>query len=194
MLRSRGRRPRAGFTAEELIVVLGIILLMMLGFMWMTRHVGPAARMTSCASNLRQLSHASRMYMADNAGRMACGRMPAEPEPAVALMDYLQNEQVLLCPAAEAVRREDMTDDGAGWLSVRDEGWRPQFVYTYQFSLSVRSDDPAQTIVVRDSEPERHLRRTWLGARLDGAIQRFDADEWDARWKDVTDDDAARPR
>ncbi|MFO8082354.1 MAG: hypothetical protein R6V07_18895 [Armatimonadota bacterium] len=187
-------RPRAGFTAEELIVILGIITLLMLGFMWMTRHVGPATRMTSCASNLRQLSHASRMYMADNSGRMPCGRMPADPEPAVALMDYVQNEQVFLCPAAETVRRDDVKDDGAERLWPRDEDWRPQFEYTYEFNLSARSDDPAQALVARDSEPLRHLRRTWLGARLDGAIQRFDADEWNARWKEVTDDDIAQAR
>ncbi|MGI5820162.1 MAG: type II secretion system protein [Armatimonadota bacterium] len=185
-------RTRAGFTAEELIVVLGIIVLMMLGFVWATHNVHAASRMTSCASNLRQLGQASRMYMADNTGRMPCGRMPDAPEPAVALMDYVQNEQVFLCPAAANVRRDDAGDDGAERLWPRDEGWRPQYEYTYEFDLAARSDDPAQALVARDTVPDRHLRRTWLGARLDGAIQRFDADEWDARWKEVTDDDTAQ--
>lgn len=175
----RLRRLRAGFTAEELIAVLGIIMLLVLGFFWTTRNVTAMARMTACASNIKQLSHACRMYMADHTGRM-----PTGDDPVIPLMAYSKNEQVFLCPSAQAVRREE--PDGQaheeepswGW----EVDWRPMYEYTYEFNLQARSDDPAPTLIVRDNSPVRHVSRTWLGGRIDGAVQRYDADDYHIRW------------
>ena len=116
--------------------------------------------------------------MVDNSGSM-----PADAEPAVSLNEYVNNHQVFTCPAVPHEVREE-----------RRAATEAQFVTEYDFATWAKSDDPAQALMVRDNEPNRHLRRTWLGARLDGAIQRFGEDEWDARWKEVTDDETAHSR
>jgi hypothetical protein len=164
-------RPRGGFTAEELIAVLGIIVLLAVGFFWVTRNVTGMTRMTSCASNIRQLHHASRMYMADYAGRM-----PHEDAIPAALQPYTKNEQIYRCPTVEVETRRRGERRDYGW----DEG---DFPTDYDFAPWVQADDPAETLLVRDDAP-RHVSRTWLAARLDGAVQRYDADEFDLIWRD----------
>ncbi len=164
-------RSRGGFTAEELIAVLGVIVLLAIGFFWVTRNVTGMTRMTSCVSNQRQLHHAARMYMADYTGQMA----PRDAMP-VALEPYTKNQQVFRCPSAEreAHRRGER----------RAYGWETgNLVVDYDFAHWLTADDPAQALLVRDSEP-RHVGRTWLAARLDGAVQRYDGDRFDDAWAD----------
>ena len=72
-------KRRAGFTAEELIVCLGMILVGM-GVVWVTvSKAAPRARAESCASNVHQIGVAMRMYGNDNDGRMpgASAGMPS---------------------------------------------------------------------------------------------------------------------
>jgi type II secretory pathway pseudopilin PulG len=170
-------RPRGGFTAEELIAALGIITVLTIGFFWTVRNVTATSRMSSCTSNVRQLQNASRMYMADHGGRMA----PAETMP-MALNVYTKNQQIFLCPSREEPEEDEQEDDDEpapwGWAE-----WNPDMENTYDFATWVRADDPAQTLLVRDDRV-RHVNRTWLAARLDGAVQRYDADEFDLIWKD----------
>lgn len=164
----RVARPRGGFTAEELIVVLGIIVLLVIGFFWVTRNVSGMARMTSCASNLKQLHHASRMYMADYSGLM-----PPEERLPGALHAHTNNQQLFRCPAVHTGRRRGYSD-----------GDELHFPSDYEFAVWVRDDDPAQVLLVRDDEPDRHVSRTWLSVRLDGAAVRFDEDDWNFYWND----------
>jgi len=162
-------RPRAGFTAEELIAVLGIIVLLALGFFWTTRNVTSMARLSSCASNLKQLHHAARMYMADSGGRM-----PAEEGLLTAIYPYVHNDQVFLCPTAEKRERgdEEQQDDESGAEIETD----------YQFAYWAQADDRSQTLIVRD-DGARHLGHTWLGARLDGAVNRYDNGDFETEWE-----------
>ncbi len=185
------QRPRAGFTAEELIVVLGMILLAALGYTVVTSHVRGTARMCSCASNLQQLAMASRMYMTDNAGRM-----PTAAGHVEALFAYVKNEQVFLCLTAQVRRcgqeREDDRASGEPPVESAPEQHEPEIESDYVFNWAARSDDPAATLVVGDDEPRRHLRRTWQGARVDGAVHRFEADDWDEHWGEGTGDEPAQ--
>lgn len=162
-------RPRGGFTAEELIAVLGIIVLLAIGFFWTTRNVSATSRMTSCVSNIKQLHHAARMYMADHTGQM-----PAEEQMPAPLHPYVRNEVVFRCPTAEREARGRGERRRYGW----DEG---EFVTDYDFASWVLADDPAQTLLMRDNEA-RHVSRTWLAARLDGAVQRYDEDDFGLVW------------
>ena len=165
----RTRSPRAGFTAEELIAVLGIIVLLALGFFWATRNVSAMSRISSCASNLKQLHHASLMYMADYDGHMA----PEDALPA-ALDAHTRNEQIFLCPTAEAKANREGEE--------RDTGeWGVSFDSDYQFAFWAEADHPAQTLIVRDDKA-RHLGDTWLAARLDGAVGRYDEDDFEIEW------------
>ncbi|MBD3291556.1 MAG: hypothetical protein GF393_01420 [Armatimonadia bacterium] len=169
-MRPRWRLPRAGFTAEELIAVLGVVILLTLGFFWATRDVRETARMSSCASNLKQMHHATRMYMTENDGRM-----PTEDGGIVGVHAYVMNNQVFLCPTAEARAHREGVD--------RDTGeWGVDFDSDYQFAFWAEADHPAQTLIVRDDEP-RHLGMTWLSARLDGAMERYPEDKFETAWE-----------
>ncbi|MGC9320433.1 MAG: type II secretion system protein [Armatimonadota bacterium] len=185
----RRSRGRAGFTAEELIVVLGMIMLMAGGFLWTTRRVSATSRMVSCASNLRQIGEAARMYVMDYDGRM-----PPQARSFDALLQYTKNQQVFLCPA-ERRREERLDEDASKPQTDSDRSWwdagltlEPHYV----LDPAARPDDPPQTLVAADDEPGRHVSRTWLGVRVDGALRRFDAEEWDRYWGEVRDDDEAQ--
>ena len=108
------------------------------------------------------------MYMADYSGRM-----PPEAELPAALQAYSKNEQIHYCPSAQ-LREEDRRH---GWEADGD------FVSDYDFAPWVQADDPAETLLVRDDAP-RHVGHTWLAARLDGAVQRYDEDDFDLVWGD----------
>ena len=74
----RRMRSRAGFTAEELIVCLGMILLGMCGVWLTTAKAPPRARASSCASNVAQLARATLMYANDYDGRTPHSEWAAE--------------------------------------------------------------------------------------------------------------------
>ena len=61
-------RQRRGFTLIELLVVIAVITILAAILFPVFAQAREAARQTSCASNLRQIGMAARMYMQDNDG------------------------------------------------------------------------------------------------------------------------------
>jgi hypothetical protein len=173
-------RRRGGFTAEELIAALAIIMLGVAVISLVTRNGPPAARATSCASNLQQLGLAMRMYADDNDGRT-----PPGPHEFVAIYPYLKNNQVLKCPEDETVAR--------GGPSDLPEGMEVSETVSYLMRPGVRTDGVPSTLIAADDAPDRHARRTWNAVRLDGAMQRRPAERWDEFWWEVMADAEMEP-
>ena len=158
-------RPRAGFSALELGLCFLMIAAGMLLIMYHRTEATGRARRVSCASNLKQLAHAHTMYAADHGGR---GPVAQAPD---ALMPYVKNMQIFRCPGAELAPRH--------W-DPYDFEERPAIPTDYQFCAGLWTDDPPWTLVAQDDAPDRHLRDTWVGARLDGAVRVFPAEKWKA--------------
>jgi prepilin-type N-terminal cleavage/methylation domain-containing protein len=81
---------RAGFTLVEMLLV-SAVLSVLAGLLLVT--LGPVrktARVTTCASHLRQIGLAYRMYVADY------GQYP--PPSAPLLVPYLRDKRLLACP------------------------------------------------------------------------------------------------
>lgn len=77
----RGVRSSSGFTLAELLVVLAIIAILVCLLLPVLTQARDTARMRVCASNLRQLGQAYRMYVDDNNGF-------AVPAPSTSLFDW----------------------------------------------------------------------------------------------------------
>src|SRR5947208_4031305 len=67
---STERRTSRGFTLIELLVVSGLITVLISLLLPAVGNARRAAYATTCASNLRQMSLAWTMYVADNRGRL----------------------------------------------------------------------------------------------------------------------------
>jgi len=154
------RRARAGFSAFEMGLCFVAIAIGSFGVFLVGRIALSRARDSSCASNLHQLALATQMYCADNAGR---GPLR---DPASRLQPYTKNLQILYCPSNPLAAARTLGHD-AQEVNVG-----------YEFRLGLWSDDPPGTLVVQDLAPDKHTRRTWQAARLDGAVMRAPADQW----------------
>lgn len=160
--------PRSGFSALEFglcLLVIGLVT----GIIATGNHYArDRARMASCGSNLKQIAIAIAMYAADHGG---CG--PVAPMPA-AIMPYTKNSQIFRCPANPDAPKVSLRPSSVS--PGEDEASRMPL--GYMFRTAVWNDDRPQTIVAQDIAPDLHCDDTWLGARLDGAIRSFPANQW----------------
>ena len=148
-------RGRTGFTAEELIVVLGIIAVGIGFFFLFAGNSVSAARAMSCTSNLKELALSMRMYAQDNDGAM-----PPGPREFGGLYPYVKNLGIFKCPEDREAERLD-PEAADTWERA-----------CYVMNPGVCTDDVPSTLIVADDEPDRHTSRTWIGVRLDGASHR----------------------
>ena len=147
----------AGFSALELVGVVGVIAAVAgCLFLW-GGHATRRAQEASCNSNLKQIGLALAMYADDHAGRL-----PASHEALPVLTSvYMKNWQILGCPADPhpPTVRIDGVEYGVGYFLVP----------------GLANDDPPATIVAGDTEP-RHRGR-WNAVYLDGRVRSLPADE-----------------
>ncbi len=178
---------RRAFTANELMMALLMIVIMtgiVARFMSSARE---RARTLSCGSNVKQLVVALRMYGADNEGRF-----PTAPKGWDALMPYAKNRQIFMCPSAPA-KDEPWTpsDVENPWDypgPTQGKGPGEAFNSDYILNPTLRTDDLPSQILVGDDSPWRH-QRGWNGARLDGAVARWPASEYEKMLGWVTKDE-----
>jgi len=92
-----------GFTLIELLVVIAIIAILAAILFPVFAAARERARITTCASNLRQLGLASRMYSQDNDEQLYLG--PTLYNPHLGLTSawgpYVKSVRLFYCPSAE---------------------------------------------------------------------------------------------
>jgi len=107
------RRPAAGFTLVELLVVIGIIALLIAILMPVLTRARDAATRTQCLSNLRQLTYAWIAYAQENKGYIVdpntvndatwvgtAGNTDTEQSVREgALFKYIPDTRIYFCPA-----------------------------------------------------------------------------------------------
>ena len=176
---SRGRRK--GFSSLELTAALSVILVLAFGVSLFGREVRDRARATSCASNLRQLAVAMRVYADDQAGHCP----PATVSGLAGLSEYVKNMQVFVCPAdrhpwklpepaGEAQPSPPASPPGSGpppLPGVDAPAGRPPEI-SYFLVPGLMTDDPPQALLMGDTAA-RHRGR-WQAICLDGHVESFE--------------------
>ena len=99
---------RRGFTLIELLVVIAIIAILAAILFPVFARVREQARTTSCASNLRQLGLAAKMYSQDNDERLPCDYYPCNSDTTsqrlvTQIMPYIKNMDIMYCPSISRV-------------------------------------------------------------------------------------------
>jgi prepilin-type N-terminal cleavage/methylation domain-containing protein/prepilin-type processing-associated H-X9-DG protein len=97
---------RKGFTLIELLVVIAIIAILAAILFPVFARTKEKARMTACASNLKQLGLAFATYRTDYDGRMPVMAYVGDNNRAYrwvnAIFSGVNNEQIFSCPSREA--------------------------------------------------------------------------------------------
>ncbi len=108
-IRTRGGKPRTGFTLVEMLVVIAIILVLAAMIFPVFEVVLAKAQSTSCLSNMRNLGMGMRLYSDDYDDRIVPAMLP---HPMVAgicwditIQPYIRNEKLVLCPGDEHPRQ-----------------------------------------------------------------------------------------
>lgn len=98
------QRLRRGFTLIELLVVIAIIAILAAILFPVFAQAREAARMSSCQSNLKQLSNAVLMYKQDYDERFPVYSWgaPVSDHWWYSTQPYIKNAKVLECPSATA--------------------------------------------------------------------------------------------
>lgn len=169
---------RHGFSLGE--VFLAISLVVIAGGLTMAncQRGLRTARAASCASNVKQLAIALRSYCLD------WDQPPRDPRDFAALQVYIKNTQICICPAQRVSREK---------RKVPLASSPPDTHVDYLFNPRLRLDEGPSLVLVGDDAPGRHLRGKWIGARLDGAVFIWPANEWESRLGGVIADVAPSP-
>lgn len=97
-------RRRAGFTLIELLVVVGIIAILLSVLLPTLSRVRAQANQVKCASNLRQMMHASMIYSKENKGGWYITNFDKNNDSLECLIPwYIKDPKVAVCPATKNV-------------------------------------------------------------------------------------------
>jgi type II secretory pathway pseudopilin PulG len=96
---------QSAFTSIELLVVIGIIALLLALLLPVLNKVRASARVTTCASNLRQIVLMLRVYSQDNDGRLPYRSLGLD-DWSSALVPLSRGRGVYRCPDDDNPRRD----------------------------------------------------------------------------------------
>ena len=118
---------KRGFTLIELLVVVAIIAILAAILFPVFARAREQARRASCASNLKQVGLAMKMYIQDYDEQFPSNELPdiGELGWAEQISTYQRNTQVLQCPSeSQQQQQPDLYTDYymSVWLSARPDG------------------------------------------------------------------------
>jgi prepilin-type N-terminal cleavage/methylation domain-containing protein/prepilin-type processing-associated H-X9-DG protein len=180
-----------GFTLIELLVVIAIIAILAAILFPVFSRVREKARQISCGSNLRQVQLAIAQYAQDYDERHpttwfgdANASSPGYYQWQEAVLPYVKNDQLFVCPSASAIRyvpdtnplgvddplppRGGYAGNNAYWSGLCDTGIVANNPFGFRFLAAI--DEPATTFMVWDSAASGSPGRFQEGWR-DGAAQ-----------------------
>ncbi len=162
---------RTGFTLIELLVVIAIIAILAAILFPVFARARERARQTSCLSNVRQLSLAMIMYVQDHNERFHLSQytLPdTAPESAWfrAIMPYVRNEQLFICPSDGETNSAQWNKEGSAWDQTAT------FPLSYTINDMLNNQTLARVI---------HPSETGLFMDGDGVARAYEADHWNAR-------------
>lgn len=106
---------KKGFTLIELLVVIAIIAILAAILFPVFARARESARTTQCASNVRQIGSAMKMYAQDNEEKLPALRAPYQGLTNVyiywmdLIMPYAKSEQIFVCPNDNPLRPNSFT-------------------------------------------------------------------------------------
>lgn len=177
---------RSGFTLIELLVVIAVIGVLSALLLPVLSQAKEKGRMTSCASNMRQLALGLMMYAGDSGQSLptSTNYEVAEGAPeriwVTSLAELLQSEQVFLCPSAKTTRFERYWS-GRGWLSIGYSGntaCDPRGLEAPPGKPSLSQiREPSRTVLMADtaSGPTQEKYRGYVFAPQNGALNPRDS-------------------
>lgn len=177
---------KRGFTLIELLVVIAIIAILAAILFPVFAQARESARMTSCASNVKQLSTAWMMYAQDwdetvvqlvKGGCTGDGFVNNEIWTGT-LQPYVKNFQVLLCPSSRS-QQWGTHFVGNGNIQYRDYRVQPlgmnhsltpyfnYYYYTHNYTCRFLTlagiDEPVRTPLIGDGVPGPNIRTGGYG-------------------------------
>lgn len=170
-------RNQKGFTLIELLVVIAIIAILAAILFPVFAQAREKARAISCLSNSRQLASANYMYTQDYDETLLPAANYAVNPPTIwieAIIPYIKNEQIFLCPSASGARFP------ASW-SLRNfaplgynsqTGIDPRGLESPTSTMSLAAlEEPARAVLIADT-PNGPLEEKYRGYVFDPAVGR----------------------
>jgi prepilin-type N-terminal cleavage/methylation domain-containing protein len=153
---------RRGFTLIELLVVIAIIAVLASILFPVFASARERARITTCASNLRQLGMASRMYAQDNDELLYVSRTLYNPHLGLttAWSPYVKSGKLFYCPSAGGGVPATVSYTPANWAAGNIS-----YVY-FNYSADTNAQRPkwlpAQHLMSDGDNANRWLMTDWL--------------------------------
>ncbi len=169
---------RRGFTLIELLVVIAIIAILAAILFPVFARAREKARQSSCLSNFKQLALAYLQYTQDYDGLMPISlrlQIPGYDDGLTeggmskhsAILPYVKNTQIFLCPSQSPHHVQDVRGDGTV-LVHSDYGWN-YFVTNYRAEFhghvcyTVKTDDdPSRVAIMTEIDRGRYAYWPWL--------------------------------